>query len=169
MSIEHVILDLDHTIIMSITRRRDLPLKQHFFAGYYIYERPHLKEFLAWLAKHFTVSVWTAASRDYGLFIVKNIIEPYIGRRVSVFLFDEHCEKSAEVQGGIIKHLDMLHNLGQFHNIPSFNRHNTVIIDDNEGILAQNNYVIHVKKFTLDPSDRELLSVQKKILAINNK
>ena len=38
---------------------------------YIICERPHLSDFMDWLFKNFNVSVWTAASKDYALFIIK--------------------------------------------------------------------------------------------------
>jgi hypothetical protein len=41
---------------------------------YKIFERPHLQKFLNWLFENFTVSVWTAASKTYALFIIEKFI-----------------------------------------------------------------------------------------------
>jgi hypothetical protein len=41
---------------------------------YIIFERPGLQQFLTFLFKNFNVSIWTAASKDYALFIIDKII-----------------------------------------------------------------------------------------------
>jgi TFIIF-interacting CTD phosphatase-like protein len=75
------ILDLDQTIISgepveeySIEKNKKKASKFRFetMENYYIiFERPGLQQFLTFLFKNFNVSIWTAASKDYALFIIK--------------------------------------------------------------------------------------------------
>ena len=80
----HVILDLDQTIIsaetpkeIDLTGQDKIKAKKftfHDMDNYYIvFERPGLQKFLDFLFANFSVSVWTAASKDYAAFIIKNI------------------------------------------------------------------------------------------------
>lgn len=168
MTIKHIVLDLDHTLILSLTaqeiKTRKVPnsLKVYKFDKYYIFERPRLEEFLKELTSKYKISVWTAASADYGQFIVKNIIEPYAGK-IYLFFHSLQCEESAQQMGGVIKHLDCLHKLSG----KSFSRTNTILIDDNEEVLKQNNYVFHIKPFNLEQKDFEFARILKKIERAN--
>lgn len=161
--IENIVLDLDHTIIMSLTKKQMKQkhvhpnLKRHLFFPFVIFERPGLESFLKDISKYH-ISVWTAASKDYGKFIVENIIEPYIGKKVKLFYHYDHCIKS-EKQKNKLKHLDVLYSLKS----KSFTRTNTILIDDNPDILAQNSYVFQISKFNLDPYDSELNRMSQKI------
>lgn len=78
-----IILDLDHTLICTCpedilqTATRDInsiPLKKHVYQDCFIFERPHLHEFLDFLFENFDVSIFTAAMEDYALFIIEKII-----------------------------------------------------------------------------------------------
>ena len=77
----NILLDLDQTLI-SAEATEDFNFKKykqkgshfdlHDMDGYYIvFERQYLQEFLDFLFKKFNISVWTAASKDYALFIIK--------------------------------------------------------------------------------------------------
>ena len=81
----NVILDLDATCICS-EKISDLNLedtdvinkikkfKSHNMDDFYIvFERPHLQQFLNFLFRNYNVSVWTAASKSYAIFIVQKI------------------------------------------------------------------------------------------------
>ena len=84
MAKKNILLDLDQTLI-SAEASEDFDIDKHkerskLFSwkdmdGYYIvFERPHLSEFLDYIFENFNVSVWTAASKDYALFIIEHII-----------------------------------------------------------------------------------------------
>lgn len=67
-----LILDLDETLI----RGQETPLEgiPSFAVGpFLIHKRPHLEAFLAYALEHFSVAVWTSASRDYALGIIQAI------------------------------------------------------------------------------------------------
>lgn len=75
---------------------------------YIIFLRPGLQEFLDYLFKNFNVCVWTAASKDYALFIIQYIIllmddnenklDP--SRHVELIMFYYHCILSKKEVGG---------------------------------------------------------------------
>lgn len=83
MSKINLVLDLDNTLISSISfremkRLKNLDkrnLKYKVMEKYYhVYYRPYLAEFLEYAFANFHVTVWTAASRDYAAFIIDNIL-----------------------------------------------------------------------------------------------
>lgn len=133
----NLLLDLDNTIISGE------PLEEYDFEknkekaklfrsdnmdGYYmIFSRPHLQEFLDYAFKNYNVSVWTAASKDYALFIIENIIlnnKP--DRKLDYILFSYHCDWSKKCKKSS-KDLSMLWDV---HNLSGYNKNNTIILDD---------------------------------------
>ncbi|MFK7937134.1 MAG: NIF family HAD-type phosphatase [Saprospiraceae bacterium] len=68
-----LILDLDETLIFATEQQ--LERKADFIVfDYYVYKRPYLDEFLAYAQTNFIVAIWSSASDDYVMEIVKNII-----------------------------------------------------------------------------------------------
>lgn len=145
----HFILDLDQTVISSekpSKKWNETTLKK-FGKGnshnmdniYTVVERPHLQEFLDFLFKNFQVSVWTAATKDYALFIIDRVILKDPKRSLNFMLFDYHCDRSKRG----IKDLSLLWR----DNLP-FTEHNCVILDDNLGVYrAQPNNCIRAPPF----------------------
>ena len=98
----NIFLDLDNTIISAEAiedfpfTRKDILHKVMKFTfynmdGYYlVFERPHLQKFLDYLFKNFNVSVWTAASKDYALFIIDKIILKKKNRKLNYVFWDYH-------------------------------------------------------------------------------
>jgi TFIIF-interacting CTD phosphatase-like protein len=133
----NILLDLDATLI-SAEASEDFDFEQYKeksklfrsddMDGYYIvYSRPHLQEFLDYLFEHFNVTIWTAASKDYALFIIENIILNNIkDRKLDFIFFSYHCDWSKHKK----KYSKELSMLWDIHKIPGYNENNTVIIDD---------------------------------------
>jgi len=134
MSKTNILLDLDQTLISAeASDEYDMdPSRAKMFQfvdmdGYYVvFERPGLQKFLDYLFKNFNVSVWTAASKDYALFIIDKILLKKPGRHLDWIFFSYHCDISKRLKGGS-KDLDMLWD--EFK-IPGYTRENTIIIDD---------------------------------------
>ncbi len=133
----HVILDLDETLINTATPdeiksyamspAKTKHFKKHDMDGYYIvFERPHLQEFLDWLFQNFKVSVWTAATKEYALFIVDKIILSKPERKLEYVFFSYHCSMSKKLGKGT-KDLSLLWDK---YKIEGFASPYTVIIDD---------------------------------------
>ena len=166
--IRNVILDLDNTLICSEPikefpfstngiQKKSMKFPVHNIDYYYIcFERPHLQEFLDYLFKNFTVSVWTAASVDYALFIVKNIIlkksASATPRNLKYMFVDYHCDISRRLYKNkkgtsLPKKLDLL---WENFNLLDFTKSNTIIIDDNDRVVdSQPENVIHIEPFEI--------------------
>ena len=132
------ILDLDQTIISgepveeyNIEKNKKKASKFRFetMENYYIiFERPGLQQFLTFLFKNFNVSIWTAASKDYALFIIdKIIIAGNKDRKIDYVFFSYHCGISKKIKKKSSKELSILWN---YYKLPEYNENNTVILDD---------------------------------------
>ena len=145
MNIKNIFLDLDETLISSvevdeynqIKEKLDTKKVPHtIFEGYYyIYERPGVQEFLDYVFANYNVSVFTAAHREYGLHIIKNVIlrEDKPERRLDWYFFTYHCKLSTKKYKNH-KFLSMIWN---DFNIKGYDETNTVIIDDKEELLER--------------------------------
>lgn len=112
-----VILDLDHTLVHSLTRRSDVPeaFTIHFLKGnerYYVHRRKHLGHFIAGLRKmihsnpkRFKVAVWTAAQRNYAIKILNKIWPEWLDE-VMFLRSSSHC--STLPDGHILKDMTKL-------------------------------------------------------------
>lgn len=160
----NVILDLDNTII-SAEALEDFPFEQegikdkavqfaiHDMDGYYIiFERPRVQEFLTWLFSNYNVAVWTAASKDYALFIVKNIILKDKSRKLDFIMFSYHCEISKK-KYDYSKQLKLIFDK---FNIKNYTEDNTIIIDDLKEVYDCQPYnAINIKAFEILDSGSE--------------
>jgi TFIIF-interacting CTD phosphatase-like protein len=128
MNNKTVILDLDETLISAIedfdTKYKG---KSYNMDDYYmVYERPHLQKFLDYLFKNFNVIIWTAASKDYALFIIDKILLSKDNRKIDYVFFRYHCDISKKYQVGS-KNLKLLWEDYNLHHLTPVN---TMIIDD---------------------------------------
>lgn len=137
MNKKNFILDLDQTLISAepteeydISKEKEKAKKFNFhdMDGYYVvFERPGLQKFLTFLFDNFNVSIWTAASKDYALFVIdKIILAGNANRKLDFIFFSYHCDLS-EREKDKIKGLDMLYDV---YKIPGYTAENTVILDD---------------------------------------
>lgn len=148
----NVILDLDNTIISSLTKKEMEKGRyneiteelEHFHKDnikkienmkmdgeYTVFIRPHLDVFLDYLFENFEVSVWTAASENYAKFIIENIIlrGNRSDKKLKEFLHSKHCDKSQKKYSKKSpKDLRYLFNENDYKQ--DFSNCNTVIIDD---------------------------------------
>ena len=134
----HIILDLDQTIIsgepIDEFEVKNEPRKKKFIYhtmdnDYFIFERPNLQRFLDYIFKNFKVSVWTAASKDYALFIIENVILKKPSRSLEWIFYSYHCEISEKLTKSS-KNLTVLSNK---FDIDDF-KGDIFIFDDNEDV-----------------------------------
>ena len=161
----NVLLDLDQTIISSEAedeydfknnKKKAKKFTFHDMDGYYIvFERPGLQNFLDYLFENFNVSIWTAASKDYALFIIdKIVLQDKPNRKLDWLFFSYHCELSKKKKNGS-KNLDMIWD--EFK-ISGYTKNNTVIIDDYDEVfnLQPNNCIIAKPfEFSEDKSEND--------------
>ena len=143
----NILLDLDQTCISAESLEGDIPefdsknlqhvekakkFRSKNMDNYYmVFERPGLQEFLDYLFKNFNVSVWTAASKDYAIFIIDKIIlagKPE--RKLDWIFFSYHC-KLSEYKTNNSKDLRLLPEIYKF---PNYNMNNTLILDDSDEV-----------------------------------
>ncbi len=182
----NVILDLDNTIINAIEMRNKIILPndtgmnfKDMIPIYRVYARPGLEKFLDFLFDNFNVSVFTAADKDYALFIVDNFIYTKPDRKLKVFFYRYHVDKSHKEYSGV-KDLRILWDMFK---VDGFYPCNTIIIDDLDLVAKTNpNNVLPVKAFnilndedgenpTYNPEaskDDVLIDVQKKLQYLKN-
>lgn len=172
----NIVLDLDETLIHSIELRDLTEEKRKEFESQYkcvemddeylVVLRPHLEPFLNFVFSNFNVSIWTAASRSYALFILSNVVLKN-GRKAHLFLHSKNCSMSKKEYGNL-KDLRMLHECWK---VDGYSHGNTIIIDDNKGVKScQKKFCINVAPF--DPfsedgiHDSVLQDVQKGLMGI---
>jgi TFIIF-interacting CTD phosphatase-like protein len=136
---KHIILDLDQTIISGEAinefdirheERKKLFNYSTMDDDYYIFERPGLQKFLDYIFENFKVSVWTAASKDYALFIIKNVIlKNKKNRNLEWIFYSYHCDISERLKKSV-KNLTVLHD---DFDIDDF-KGDIFIFDDNEEV-----------------------------------
>jgi hypothetical protein len=129
---------------------------------YFITERPGVQDFLDFLFSNFNVSVWTAASKEYALFVVEKVVLQKPGRKLDYICHSYHCDLSKE-KTGCLKQLN-----NQFYHFPQYNPKNTVIIDDNNNVLTkQIGGVFPIKAFDFfsknSERDKALIEMREKI------
>jgi TFIIF-interacting CTD phosphatase-like protein len=133
----NLILDLDQTLISSEEMDKvnldSLKTKMDLFRVdvlddmYKIFSRPYLQEFLDYVFKNFNVSIWTAASKDYALFIIENIIiNKKPERKLDFIFFSYHCDISKNDK----KYSKELCMLWEKYKLMGYSEKNTVILDD---------------------------------------
>ena len=173
----NIVLDLDATLICAESSNefnfeKDIWKSQKFdfydMDGYYVvFERPGLQEFLDYLFKNFNVSIWTAASKDYALYIIDNIIlqDNKPDRKLDWVFFSYHCDISK-------KKKDATKSLAMFwdeYKMEGYTKENTMILDDYDEVYntQPNNCIIApVFDFSKDGSENDnFLSLLQKALS----
>jgi TFIIF-interacting CTD phosphatase-like protein len=153
----NVILDIDGTLICAI-EQKDVPQKSDIRKSklkaidmedmYRVFLRPHVEEFLDWLCDNYNVAIWTAASKDYAIFILNYIINPREkrkqGRCIDFIFYDYHTRLSEKTYGG---HKD-LRMIWEIFGMKGYNAKNTVIIDDYDRVFKpQPCHALAIKEF----------------------
>ncbi len=178
----NIMLDLDNTLISAepLTdfpfddpgiKEKALKFPVHNMEDYYIvFERPHLQDFLDYLFENFNVSVWTAASKDYALWVVDKIVLRRPGRKLDFIFYSYHCDLSRKKCKRSSKDLRML---WKYFKLPNYGPHNTLIIDDLENVWKPQscNTIPAVPFEILDEgseNDDFLLEAQDKLEKIKN-
>lgn len=162
---KYIIFDLDETLISAISKEDEYNEKRHSkrykifkkrneyddMDGYYhVFSRPGLQKFLDFAFKNFNVCIWTAASKDYALFIIEKIILKNKNRKLDYIFFSYHCDVAKKVKKGI-KDLSVLWDLAK---LPKYNENNVIIIDDNPDV-KKTGYCIQVPEFIFTDENSE--------------
>ena len=166
----HVLLDLDETLISAT--HSDIfdtyiyklikHLPHHTNDPFVIFERPFLQDFLDYVFTNYKVSVFTASSKDYCLFIIDKFLLTKPDRNIEFVFFSYHCEISEKRYAGNNKRIKLLTLDFDLEDV--FDISSTVLIDDREHWARdQQDLVINVKPFNVEElnseNDTELITV----------
>ena len=166
MKKKQLVLDLDNTLICSILPHEkdklDLINMYHWknmHNMFMVCERPMLQIFLDYVFQHFNVSIWTAATKSYALYIIDEFIIQQTDRQLNYVFFSKHCEDSKKYSNKP-KDLSMLKNV---YDLKDYTLEHTIIIDDHPDVFkAQPDYCFPIEPFHIDPytwNDVELLKM----------
>lgn len=176
-----IILDLDNTLISALSfnelqqitiKNKELQkFRESSYAwldmdnSYRIFERPQLQNFLTYVFRNFKVSVWTAASKQYAIFIIKNIIlGNQSNRKLEYVFFSHHCRTKnmkTDKSCNNYKNLNLLNDEFRLN----FDLSKTFIIDDHPNVCKiQPDRCLAIKAFNIeeelpDNIDDSLISI----------
>lgn len=139
-NLENILLDIDHTLVHTLTMDQfnEIPLDFMlqldivFFnnenINIAIILRPFVREFLHFLFQNYTVGIFTAGNAAYA----EIIIEKIFNHNPVIALNSEDIIISQERYPGY-KNLKYVYDI-----IPTFNKFNTIIIDDHPEVFDSN-------------------------------
>ena len=164
-----LILDIDETLIHS--ERYDYEIIDFDFeidlgesSKYFTYKRPFLDQFFAYIFENFQVGIFSTASYDYIIEILKNCnIDP----NTFNFIWDrEYCNTKFNTT---TYERDYVKNLSKISKSFGLLIDKMIIIDDKRE-TALNNYgnLINIKPFMFDKNDTELLKLISYLEKIKN-
>jgi RNA polymerase II subunit A small phosphatase-like protein len=156
-----LVLDLDETLVSGQETLLETP-PDMAFDRFFIYFRPHYKEFLEEMGKHFDIAIWTASSDTYALPIVQKLFE---GLPPPVFVFtSERATTRYNSVEGTVKVIKRLKKVKVKFGYPLTD---ILIVDDKKDTFQDNRgNGIEIRPFDGDSNDEELLYLTKYILGI---
>lgn len=148
-----LILDLDETLVYA--SEENIGYGHDFEAGhFFVYNRPHLQEFLEFCFEQFRVAVWTSSGEDYAEAVVNSVfgghskLEFVWARNRCVQRFDPHFYEYY-----FIKDLRKVKKRG-------FLLDHIIMVDDTPKKLMRNyGNLVRVSPFEGDRRDEELLDL----------
>jgi Dullard-like phosphatase family protein len=167
-----LILDIDETLIhtekfpTNYLEKGEFDFKYQSLNKEYEYftiKRPFLDEFLKYALDNFNIAIWTAAGKDYAENVLKNIgIDK---SKLDFFYTEENCTIKLDYETCNYygeKNLNKIRKKG-------YNLDQVLIVDDISK-TAKHNYgnLIHIKPFTTNRSDTELLKLISYLEKIKN-
>ncbi len=156
-----LILDLDETLIHATKSPLDRP--SDFVIGHaMVYRRPFLSEFLAGIADHFELAVWTSAGSDHAAEIVAQVFPDY---QLNFVWSSAKCTQRTDHEMHeryTVKDLRKVARLG-------YSLERILMVDDSPEKLERNygNH-IRIKPFEGDPTDAELPILATYLLSIRD-
>lgn len=157
-----LVLDLDESLLHSVDEdEMDAAtigkLKKNYshfrIDRYHCFLRPKAIKFLKWASEHFEIAIWTAASPDYGYYVLDVLFQQSAGVNPIIILTSDHTALS-EITLGNHKDLRLIWAV-----LPQYGPHNTYMIDDRPDVGAAypcNVYTIPPFAPTLKKTDQAL-------------
>jgi len=153
-----LILDLDETLIHGF----ESPQDGSFQVGpFFVIERPHVRQFMAWCCEHFTVAIWTTATEDYTRLILQKICGSDYPFEF-IWCRDRCTPKGENFEGEFqwIKDLKKVRKKG-------WNLGQVLMLEDKpENLSRHYGNVIRISPYTGDKNDVELKRIMPFLLEI---
>lgn len=146
-----IAMDLDETLIHSTSMEQSRPA-DFCFEDYYVYVRPHLKDFMQKCNGIFNFAIWSAGGKVYVNSIVSKIIPPSV-KLDFVWTRPEFADVNMLA-------LDTMSATKNIHRLITngYKPSNVLIIDDNpDDSVCEFGNVLQVQPFRGEPDDCELL------------
>lgn len=144
-----LVLDLDETLIHA----RETPLEHPpswEAAGYFVYERPGLREFLRAVFAMFEVGVWTSSSEGYASEVVPRV---FVEEPPSFVFARKRCTRAIDLE---LREVTMLKPILKLRR-RGYAREKILYVDDSpEKLVRSYGNLVRVQRFEGDPSDDEL-------------
>ena len=159
-----LVLDLDETLVHAT--ESPLERAEDFRVGpYFVYERPHLADFIASVAKDFHVAVWTASGETYAAQVIERVFPTGLLRFV---WSSKRCTDARDWTTG---HYTTIKNLAKLRR-QGFALEHIIAVDDTPSKYARSyGNLVTVREFVGDPSDAELVLLARYLqflLAVEN-
>lgn len=156
-----LVLDLDETLVFAAETELDRPADL-IVAGYHVYKRPHLDEFLAYAFARFRVGVWTSSGRLYAEPLVAELMA---GRPVEFVWSSMRCSIARDWNTGghtTQKRLAKLKKLG-------FKLSEMIGVDDTPSKYARNyGNLVQVREWSGELEDDELVSLMRYLAVLGD-
>lgn len=144
-----LVLDLDEPLIHARETPLDHP-EDFRVAGYHVYLRPHLADFLARMFERFEVGVWTASGEIYAAQVVERIFPP---GKLAFLWSSKRCTTTRDwITGGdqTVKNLQKLKSRG-------YPLESIIAVDDTPAKYARSyGNLVTVREFLGERDDAEL-------------
>jgi hypothetical protein len=124
------------------------------FGKFFIYNRPHMVEFVNWLSDHFTVGVWSSAQTHNAKLLVNHIWGKHRDKLAFVWGQDRCTHVGAMETSAPNSKPILLKDLNELWRAPSYARfgpRNTLLIDDSpyKAVMNPPNSAIHPEEYKL--------------------
>jgi Dullard-like phosphatase family protein len=148
-----LVLDLDETLVFATQEQLAVPVSAKV-GKYFVYDRPYVREFLAFCLKEFRVGVWTSSTEAYAGEIVEHLFGnesnlEFVWARSRCTLNFDHDERTHLH----VKNLKKVKKIG-------FSLEEILVVDDTPQKWArQYGNLVRVSEFEGDSNDTELLDL----------
>lgn len=168
-----LILDLDETLVHACQEKLAYEADFALF-DYHVYIRPHLSHFLEQIRDSFTVAVWSSASDDYVVQVVKHIFPEDFelafvwGRSRCTYKGNIQIDEYGYYSDDYMNHYFYIKRLQKLKR-KGYQMERILIVDDTPRKSRQNyGNAIYPSEYNGDPTDDELIFLSKYLLTLKD-
>jgi hypothetical protein len=152
---------VDHDVVETMHKPDEI-IENARVGSFYVYERPHMREFIEWVHEHFEVGIWSSATERN----TKKLVEYVWGEHLHKVAFiwgQERCSNigvapsSTQKHPMFLKELRHVWKMKKNTGLSRFNLTNTLLIDDSpyKAIRNPKFTAIHPRGFTVDDMETD--------------